>query len=275
MYLLPSVASGPITVDVVHHTDLLTLCAALPARSVDMILADLPYGTTACEWDEVIPFEPMWAAFERVIKPRGAIVLTASQPFTSRLVCSNIAWFRYVLVWEKSNGTNFMNSPFQPLKVHEDINVFSPAASSYSTRGSMAYYPIKEVGKPYATTNKQGLHQFHSSPAGVTSINLGWRYPRSILRFNEERGLHPTQKPVALFEYLIRTYTRPGEVVLDPVCGSGTTAIACRNTGRRWICGDKELKYVTVAKERLAQPYTLSLPTIDAPTPAAVQAALL
>jgi site-specific DNA-methyltransferase (adenine-specific) len=252
-----------LNLDTIHEADLFDLCAQLDAGSVDMILADLPYGTTACSWDTVIPFDPMWAAFRRIIKPRGAIVLTASQPFTSALVMSWPQGFKYTWVWEKTNGTNWLNAPFQPLKVHEDVAVFSLSPSSYSdTRDSMAYWPKLIDGPVYKrNTSKDGSHQYHSSPStnAPDGQSLDKRYPRSVFRFNEQRGLHPTQKPIDLFAYLIETYTQPGELVFDPTAGSGTTAVAARQTGRHYIVGDSSPEYVGVMRERLAKPYTLPM----------------
>lgn len=233
----------------VIHTDLLTLCASIPRASIDMILCDLPYGTTACSWDEIIPLEPMWAQFKRVIKPRGAIVLTASQPFTSKLVSSNYEMFRCEWIWQKSKGSGYLNANRLPLKSHEVCLVFA--------FGLHNYYPQMKTGKPYrATSGAAGGYVQDQTVAGYLTINNGDRYPTSVIDFDIETGLHPTQKPVALFEYLIRTYTRPGEIILDPCVGSGTTAIAARQTGRHFICGDRELEYVNIARERLAQPYT-------------------
>ncbi len=238
--------------DSVQHADFFELLAQLPSQSVDMILCDMPYGTTACAWDEVIPFEPMWAAYKRVIKPRGAIVLTASQPFTSRLVCSNLGMFRYEWIWRKPQGTGYLNANRQPMKNHESILVFA--------EGAHHYQPIMRDGKPYrATSGAVGGFVQDKTVGGYLTINNGERYPLSVLDFNGITGLHPTQKPVALFEYLIRTYTRPDELVADPCVGSGTTALAARNTGRHWLCGDKELGYVEIARQRLAEPYTPSL----------------
>jgi len=250
----------------VYHMDIFDLCAAAPRGSVDMILADLPYGTTNCAWDTVIPFAPMWAAFKRIIKPRGAIVLTASQPFTSALVMSNPDWFKYTWVWSKPNGTNFLNAPFQPLKTHEDVIIFSAMAASFNPAGAMAYYPEIGKGMPYKwNSKKSGGYQFHSHPDYDAIDNTGSRYPRSVLEFAQERGLHDTQKPVDLFRYLIRTYTRPGELVFDPCVGSGTTAIAAREEGRRFIVGDSSSEYVQVARDRLAMPYTPSfMPILEA-----------
>ena len=232
------------------YTDLLTLCGALPSQSVDMILCDLPYGTTACSWDSIIPLEPMWEQFKRVIKPRGAIVLTASQPFTSKLVMSNPEMFRCEWIWEKAQATGFLNIDHKPLKAHENILIFADGLTTYN--------PQMTTGKPYkAVTGEKPRNTIRDKNiGGAVRINDGTRYPRSVQFFVNDIGLHPTQKPVALFEYLIRTYTQPGELVLDPCIGSGTTAIAARQTGRHFIGGDITLEYVNIARARLAKPYT-------------------
>lgn len=244
----------------VHHVDLFTLCdwIAEAGVKVDMILADLPYGTTACAWDTVIPFEPMWARFKRVIKPRGAIVLTASQPFTSALVMSNVGMFRYEWVWNKIHAGNFANAINQPLKVHESILVFSDETADY--------FPQKWKSKPYTLRVNNKARQTYGDMSFkiLEYADINERYPVSIIELsNRSEGsgnrLHPTQKPVDLFRYLIRTYTRPGDLVLDPVVGSGTTAIAAREEQRRFIVGDSSAEYVQVARDRLAAPYTLPL----------------
>lgn len=239
----------------VHHIEALELLNLLPDQSIDAIITDLPYGTTACAWDEIIPFAPMWAGVRRVLKPRGAFVTTASQPFTSALVMSNPAWFKYAWVWEKSNGTNYANSPFQPLKTHEDVVVFSSSAASYSPNGNMSYCPQMEKGKPYKAKRGAASHTFHAYSQGQVTENNGQRHPRSVLRFDEKRGLHPTQKPVALYRYLVRTYTRPGDLVLDFCSGSGTTGEAARAEERRYILGEKQAHYVNVSRDRLRMPF--------------------
>jgi site-specific DNA-methyltransferase (adenine-specific) len=236
----------------VYKADALRFLRWLPDQSVDMILTDMPYGTTACSWDTVIDLDAWWAEAHRVAKPRAAIVCTGSQPFTSRLVMSNVKRFRYEWVWDKVKISNFANAKKQPLRKHENVLVFSA--------GAIKYYPILtpgSVSKPF------GRIVASSSVHGNFSENrqVGVGYPQSIIRHMLPNnltggGLHPTQKPVALFEYLIRTYTRPGDLVVDPFVGSGTTALAARNTGRRFLCCDLLLEYVQIARRRLAQPYT-------------------
>lgn len=236
-----------MNLDTITCADIFDLCATVPDGAVDMILCDLPYGTTACSWDTVIPFEPMWKAFKRIIKPRGAIVLTASQPFTSALVMSNPGMFRYEWVWQKIHANNFVRCNREPQKLHENILVFSERDTKY--------FPILSEGKPYKfnKTNPRLVKMRASGgkTKGVSGVNNGHRHPISIIRFPIGPKVHPTQKPVALFEYLIRTYTQPGELVFDPCCGSGTTAIAARRCERHFVCGDSSPEYVAIANERL------------------------
>jgi DNA modification methylase len=219
--------------------------------SVDLILADLPYGTTACKWDTVIPFAPLWAQYKRVIKRNGAIVLTASQPFTSALVMSNPKWFRYELVWDKVNRyTGYANANRMPLRRHENICVFSQAGMTFNKQ-------FRE-GKPYRATRTNGYGEhMRNCPVRLDTINDGQHNPCSILPFKgdikSEMGLHPTQKPVALMEYLIRTYTNEGELVLDNTMGSGTTGVACLNTGRRFIGMEKDAEIFATAQSRIAE----------------------
>jgi site-specific DNA-methyltransferase (adenine-specific) len=236
--------------------DCLERMTEIPDGSVDMVLCDLPYGATRHGWDCQILLDPLWRHYSRLVKPTGAVVLTASQPFTTTLITSNRDWFRYSLVWEKDNATNFLNAKHQPLKVHEDVLVFSASASTYSPRGSMAYHPQKTPGKPYRTgQTKKALHNFHvrltNQSVNRACVNNGDRYPRSVLKFNTERGLHPTQKPVALLEYLIRTYTNEGDTVLDNCAGSFSTGVACQNTGRRFIGIEQHEPYFDIGRRRI------------------------
>ena len=225
----------------------------IPDNSVDMVLCDPPYGTTACKWDVVIPFDLMWIELKRIIKDNGAIVLFGSEPFSSHLRLSNLKMFKYDWIWEKENGTNFLNAKFQPLKVHEMVSVFSLGASSYSVKGAMKYYPQKTFGlKPYKTSNKQGLHIYHGNVSKMASENKdGSRLPRSVQKFNTEKGLHPTQKPVPLLEYLVKTYTLENEVVLDFTMGSGSTGVACKNLNRKFIGIEKDENYFQIATNRI------------------------
>lgn len=229
----------------IHHAEFSELCAQVDDASVDMILCDLPYGTTACAWDTVIPFDTVWEHFKRVIKPKGAIVLTASQPFTSALVMSNVDWFRCEWIVRKPAGTGYLNANRQPMKNHENILIFA--------KGAHNYCPVMTKGERYsATSGAVGGFVRDKTVGGYLTINDGLRYPLSVIDDAWQTSKsHPTEKPVALFSYLIKTYTREGETVFDPCVGSGTTAIACQRTGRNFICGDYHLPYVEIGRKRL------------------------
>ena len=307
--------------------DCLERMKEIPDASVDMVLADPPYGTTACKWDSIIPLEPMWEQLKRIIKPNGAIVMTASQPFTTTLIASNIEMFRYNWVWEKEQGVNFMLAKKNPMKVHEDVCVFyldeaevkgrSPLfkkfrdyfqsekmrlnltskqiksclgndmGGHYFTNGiqwtlptlenykklqslggfnedwhkmksemesigcRVTYNPQMTIGSPY-TSGKGDSGSVTGNVKKVQTKNGGTRYPRSIQRFNRETGSHPTQKPVALMEYLIKTYTNEGETVLDNCMGSGTVGVACKNLNRKFIGIEKDETYFKIAQDRIA-----------------------
>lgn len=224
--------------------------------SIDMVLTDPPYGTTACKWDSIIPLELMWEQLKRVIKPNGAIVMTASQPFTTTLISSNYKMFKYSLVWEKEAASNFLNFKYQFGKIHEDVCVFGKMATSYSKKGTMQYNPQMVQGKAY--TCKQGkagdavARDKKTRENSVTTVNTGERYPTSVLKFKRDKSkVHPTQKPVALMEYLIRTYTNEAETVLDFTMGSGSTGVACVNTNRNFIGIELDAGYFEIAKERI------------------------
>jgi site-specific DNA-methyltransferase (adenine-specific) len=246
----------------VTQGDCLEVMREIPDKSVDMILCDLPYGTTACKWDTVIPFGELWTHYERVIKENGAIILTASQPFTSALIMSNPKLFKYCWVWDKVLGSDFLNAKNKPLKQHEDICVFSKGTTANGSKRKMNYFPIKEKGEPYVKTRTKDPRIGAWDAGGRTPFNLdplinkGERFPKSIIKFsnaNHKDSFHPTQKPVPLFEYLIRTYTNEGDVVLDNCLGSGTTAIAAINTNRQFIGIEREPEYVEIANKRIAE----------------------
>ena len=228
----------------------LELMKDIPDKSIDMILCDLPYQTTACHWDILIPFEPLWEQYKRIIKDNGAIVLTASQPFTSALVMSNIKDFRYCWVWDKKKGGNIMNLKSQPYKVHEDVCVFSIKPH--------LYYPImteqkERTGKTYSKGEANGIENY----GDIRTYNK--KYPKSILEISnadQREKIHPTQKPVPLFEYLIKTYTNEGDLVLDNCAGSFTTAIAAINTNRNYICMEKDETYFNIGKDRIEKHLT-------------------
>jgi site-specific DNA-methyltransferase (adenine-specific) len=223
--------------------------------SVDMVLCDLPYGTTVCAWDAVIPFDALWEQYRRIIKPYGAIVLTATQPFTTTLIASNMAWYKYCWVWEKNRVGGIFNAKNMPLKSHEDIAVFSSGTTANGSDKLMPYYPqgLIETNRVGSNRKRSGKDTIGNRPSRSGQyVQTATGYPRTVLRFDSECGLHPTQKPVPLFEYLIRTYTNPGELVLDNCMGSGTTAIACINTGREYVGFELDSDYYGKAQERIS-----------------------
>jgi len=232
--------------------DCLEVMKDIPDKSIDMILCDLPYGTTACKWDTIIPFEPLWEQYKRIIKDNGAIVLTASQPFTSALVMSNIKMFRYCWMWEKEKGTGFANSKKMPLKLYEEVCVFYKKLPLYTP-------PREKLDKPYSRSfndcNTKSLSNRMTSMDYVgKTIYYEYKTPTNKLKYsrdNANNGVHPTQKPVALFEYLIKTYTSVGDTILDNCAGSGTTAIACLNTKRNYILIEKDHEYCKIAQDRI------------------------
>lgn len=239
--------------------DCLDRMAGIEDGSVDMVLADPPYGTTACKWDSVIPLEPMWKQLKRVTKKNGAIVMTASQPFTSALVMSNVKMFKYCWVWEKNRPTGAQHARNRPMSKHEDIAVFSSAPMGHVSQlkdKRMVYKPqgVIATGKK-KTVKAKGFHGNHIGPrpnqVGV-EYDVFTGFPHTVLGFSKEEGhVHPTQKPVALMEYLIKTYTNEGETVLDFTMGSGTTGVACVNTGRRFIGIERDDKYFQIALDRI------------------------
>ncbi len=310
--------------------DCLEVMPNIPDKSIDMILCDLPYGTTACKWDTIIPFEPLWKEYKRIIKDNGAIVLTASQPFTSMLVMSNITNYSHSWIWEKEQGSNPLLANKMPMKTFEEILVFYQQYDEMRSDWRRKYFKkvleyislsLKEInirlrhrkaehsfyitslqfkvctpeiyqelidifhinkmdnfkkykdiadipriyspqllsGKKYTIKSGKIGEAFGGKLKGFITKNDGTRFPTSILRFNRDKDrIHPTQKPVALFEYLIKTYTNKGDLVLDNCAGSGTTAVACKNLGRDYILIEKETKYVEIAKNKIkAIPETL------------------
>lgn len=240
-----------------YFGDCLEKMEYIPDKSVDLILCDLPYGISACKWDSVIPFDKLWGGYERIIKDSGVIALFGSEPFSSLCRMSNLKMYKYDWKWEKPHGSNFINSKYQPAKVHEDIMIFAKMASSYSKKGSMNYFPQMEIGTPYKQKNgkqntQRGSATIRSPIIQVVTENHGTRYPRSIIRFPlDKEKLHPTQKPVALLEYLIRTYTKENDMVLDNCMGSGSTGIACLNTKRNFIGIELQEEYYHIATSRI------------------------
>lgn len=230
-----------------HLGDCLDILPILAPQSVDAILTDLPYGTTQCAWDEVIPFAPMWEQVRRVLKPRGVFVTTASQPFTSKLVMSNLDWFRYEWIWQKREGTRYLDANNRPLLYHENIAVFCDGATIYNPQKSKAKVRyVKREGSKKA--EQYGNHN------AINSGNNGENYPKSIIEFGRENvNVHPTQKPVSLYTYLTLTYTNPGDTVLDICFGSCTTGVACMVTGRNFVGIERDPGYHAIGSRRIAK----------------------
>lgn len=229
----------------------------LPDGSVDMILCDLPYGTTQNKWDTVLPLDKLWAEYWRIAKPNAAIVLTATQPFTSALIASEKRFFKYDLIWQKNKATGFLNAKKQPLRQHEHVLVFYDKQPKYTPQMSTGHRASSWARKTKGSTN-------YGSQTPTVYESTKERYPVSVLDFpvlnnDSSERLHPTQKPVALFEYLIRTYTNPGDLVLDNTAGSGTTAVAAELSDRRWICIEKEFDYASLAVGRAAEAFAQRL----------------
>lgn len=231
-----------------RHGDCLEIMKDIPDKSIDAIICDLPYGTTACKWDSVIPFYLLWEQYERIIKLKGNIVLFASGLFTYKLALSNEKKFRYDVIWQKSKCGSPLTAKYMPLKKHEHILIFGESASKYN--------PQMTEGKPYKrkwTENKNNNMKYGIK--GVETNNAGTRHPTTIVQFAQkwrrQDQLHPTQKPVELLEYLVKTYTDENDVVLDNCMGSGTTGIACKNLNRKFIGIEKDDNYFKIAKERI------------------------
>lgn len=227
------------------NDDCLQAMKDIADKSIDMIFTDLPYGITACRWDSVIPFEPLWKQYNRIIKDNGTILLTATQPFATKVINSNPNMFRYEWIWEKEQGTNFLMAKKQPLRVHENILVFYKKLPKYN--------PQFTQDKPYYRTGGYSGEISGQVKKTRTVNTSGKRYPRTIQKFQREVGYHPTQKPVDLVSYFIKTYTDTGDVVLDSCMGSGTTGIACRETDRSFIGIELEERYFKIAEWRIMQ----------------------
>lgn len=224
----------------------------IPNQSVDLILCDLPYGTTACKWDNIIPFDKLWLSYKRIIKPHGAIVLFGTEPFSSNLRLSNLNMFKYDLIWNKDLCKNPGLAKIRPLPSFEIISIFG--------EGRITYNPQMEQGEPYKDIRNNPTrilngneHKYGFCGNTVNVINNGTRYPKSVitLRNPNQKGQHPTQKPVQLLEWLIKTYSNENELVLDNCMGSGSTGVACRNTNRRFIGIELEQRYFDIAKQRI------------------------
>lgn len=230
------------------HGDCLELMKEIPDKSIDMILCDLPYGTTQCKWDEIIPFDKLWEQYNRIIKNNGAIVLFGSEPFTSLLICSNLKNFKYNWIWQKNKATGFLNAKKQPLNDNETISVFYKKQCTYNPQMTVA----EKVYKRGLAIRKKSDCYGEEKP--LVQVDNGFRYPKRIQYFNNnftKKQLHPTQKPVELLEYLIKTYTNENEIVLDNCMGSGSTGVAALNTSRRFIGMELEEKYFEIAKDRI------------------------
>lgn len=224
--------------------DCLELMKDIPDKSIDMILCDLPYGTTKNKWDSIIPLDTIWKQYERIIKDNGVICLFAQSPFDKVLGCSNLKLLRYEWIWEKDNGTGFLNAKKMPLKIHENILVFY--------KKSPCYNPQMRTGfKPYKCTQGRYSPNYGDYKQGHITESNGERYPIDVIKFGRKCGFHPTQKPVELLEYLIKTYTNEGDVVLDNCMGSGSTGVACVNTNRNFIGIELDENYFNIAKERI------------------------
>ena len=237
------------------HGDCLEVMKDIESKSIDMILSDPPYGTTQCKWDSVIPLKPMWKQLKRVIKPNGIIAMTTSQPFTSVLVVSNLEMFKHEWIWIKNRGSNFANTVREPMKEHETVLIFSLGNWTYNKQMQLRAESGLARAKftvEHSNQKREGTRQFEGREHHKIS---DLRVPSSWQKFNtaagKEKTKHPTQKPVALMEYLIKTYTNEGELVLDFACGSGTTGVACQNLNRNFILIDKTEEYIKITKDRL------------------------
>lgn len=251
------------------HGDCLELMKDIPNGSIDMILCDLPYGTTACKWDVIIPFDKLWEQYERIIKPNGAIVLTASQPFTTELINSKRTLFRYEMIWAKNMPTGVFNANKMPMKAHENVLVFYKSLPTYNPQKTKrTEKELKRFMKePIVTKIENSVYgSFDKTDLGR---DAEMKNPNSLLLFdvvngrNGDKQPHPTQKPVSLFEYLIKTYTNENDLVLDNCAGSGTTAIACLNTNRQFIVMEKEQKYFDIINKRVKEHNYINLFNCD------------
>ncbi len=240
----------------VYNSDCFDILPQIEDESIDLILADLPYGTTKCHWDSILPLDKLWEHYKRIIKPNGCVVLFAQTPFDKILGSSNLEWLKYEWIWEKSQATGFLNAKKMPMKAHENILVFYKKPPTYNPQKTTGHSPMHSYTKKMEVQNKTELY----GKVGKTVSGGGDtdRYPRSVLKFASDKQknklngtIHPTQKPLLLCEYLIKTYTNEGDLVLDNVAGSGTTGLASKNTSRNFILIEKEEKWVDVIKKRI------------------------
>ena len=242
----------------IYKGDCLEIMKTIKDHTIDMVLCDLPYGTTACKWDVIIPFDELWKEYNRLIKDDGAIVLFSKEPFTSLLITSNIQMFKYRWNWLKDTKSNFMQANYQPLNNAEDICVFSKGyAREIKDKTKMKYFPQFTIGEEYKIPKKStgsGIFQINNSKSKYEHKDRDTtkRYPFITLDFKTDKDhFHPTQKPIALLEYLLKTYTNEGDLVLDNCMGSGSTGVACKNINRKFIGIEKDEKYFNIAKERI------------------------
>jgi DNA modification methylase len=240
----------------VYHDDCFNILKIIPDESIDMILCDLPYNTTKAKWDKALDLELLWKEYKRIIKPNGAILLFAQTPFDKILGCSNLEWLKYEWIWEKTQATGFLNAKKMPLKAHENILVFYKKPPTYNPQKTVGHKPMHSYTKKPEIQNKTELYgSMNKTISGGGDTD---RFPRSVLRFASDKQknklngtIHPTQKPLALCEYLIKTYTNEEDIVLDNTAGSGTTGLAAKNLNRNYILVEKELKWVEVIKKRI------------------------
>ncbi|MFB7142063.1 DNA-methyltransferase [Gottfriedia sp. NPDC056225] len=241
-----------LEVNKIYNEDCLVGMNRIPDKSIDMILCDLPYGTTSCKWDTILPFKKLWEQYIRVIKDNGAIVLTSAQPFTTSLINSNLIWFKYTWYWIKNAPTGFSFAKYQPMRNVEDICVFYKKMPTYNPQG------LIKLEEPIKRSRRKGNQGGVYKPEGLTGKEYKTthkNYPKQTLNIKVERGLHPTQKPTELFEYLIKSYTEEGEIVLDNCLGSGTTAIAALKTNRKFIGFELDKEYYEIASKRIEEHY--------------------
>lgn len=246
-----------------HHGDCLEIMKTIPDGSVDMVLCDLPYGTTGCKWDIVIPFEPLWKQYKRIIKPNAPISLFGMEPFSSILRVSNLDWYKYDWIWDKKQPSDFHGAKHRPLSRIEKVSVFSSGTCSQGGKSPMPYFPQmekREKPRPYRDAYRKNRKDPKFGPAMTAGeIHEGLlthKYPTNIIVIGntERKGrVHPTQKPIALLEYLIKTYTNEGETVLDNCMGSGSTGVACININRKFIGIEKDAKYFEIAQKRITE----------------------
>ena len=241
-----------------YNGDCLEVMKSIPEHSIDMILTDPPYGTTACKWDSIIPFNKMWEQLNRITKSNSAIVLFGAEPFTSKLIVSNIEMFKYNWYWNKNSTSGFVNAKLKPMNTIEIISVFSKGKTSNGNKNNMPYYPqgLKPYNKMTTRGNKEGKENTYFRPSTSANCNFQeWtNYPRNYLEFGyQKKAVHPTQKPTDLLEYLIKTYTLEGEIVLDFTMGSGSTGVACIYTDRNFIGIELDKTYFDIASKRIKE----------------------